>query len=403
LSGRIKKGYFMALITFWRANQESKDEILKMNIEQILSSSGNGKLKDDSETSKEFREFLSEVEYEKLSEYARYCINNKPFEEGGQVLQDLVNEIGRRLDFNVENGRYRGVKNEIGFDGIWFSNNESLIIEVKTTNAYSIDLETPITYRDKLFEQGRVKKDTPILFVIGRDDTSSLEAQVRGSKHAWSIRIIGIDALIKLMEVNLSTLGSEVTEKIHTILRPFEYTRIDKIVDVVFTAAEDKNQEVDENETSEEQDADESAENNKSLNAIEEKRLEGISKLSNCLKTTLIKRRRTFYSDHSKEIHASIAISKRYEKNKPGYWYGYHTRQIKYLQEAKDGYMVYGMLDKETFFAIPFKKLEELKLKMDKTLKEKKDYWHIRFEEKKNGIFLKLNDGTEIDLAEFAI
>ena len=40
---------------------------------------------------------------------------------------------------------------------------------------------------------------------------------------------------------------------------------------------------------------------------------------------------------------------------------------------------------------------------MDKTQKEKKDYWHIRFEEKKNGIYLKLNDGTEIDLAEFAI
>jgi hypothetical protein len=48
------------------------------------------------------------------------------------------------------------------------------------------------------------------------------------------------------MEVNLTTLSNEVTEKIHTILRPFEYTRIDKIVDVVFTTAEDKENEIDE-------------------------------------------------------------------------------------------------------------------------------------------------------------
>jgi hypothetical protein len=59
------------------------------------------------------------------------------------------------------------------------------------------------------------------------------------------MRIIGIEALIKLMEVNLSTSGKEVTEKIHTILKPIEYTRIDKIVDVIFTAAEDKDLEID--------------------------------------------------------------------------------------------------------------------------------------------------------------
>lgn len=34
--------------------------------------------------------------------------------------------------------------------------------------------------------------------------------------------------------------GDQVTAKIHKILRPFEYTRIDDIVDIVFTTAEDK-------------------------------------------------------------------------------------------------------------------------------------------------------------------
>jgi len=41
----------------------------------------------------------------------------------------------------------KGVRNEISFDGIWSKSSENLIIEVKTTVAYSIDLETAIRYR----------------------------------------------------------------------------------------------------------------------------------------------------------------------------------------------------------------------------------------------------------------
>ena len=230
----------MPLLEIWKATRES---VLKMTLEAIVRIAGDGQLRDGSETSIEFRQFLTEVESEKLAEYATHCIENG-FNGSGQVLQDVINEIGRRLGFVAENGRYQGVRNDIGYDGIWSCNSESLVIEVKTTDAYTIKLDVIARYRDRLVDAQRVPKDTPILLVIGRNDTESLEAQVRGSKHAWSMRIIGIDALIKLMEVNLSTLSNEVTEKIHTILRPFEYTRIDKIVDVVFTAAEDKENEI---------------------------------------------------------------------------------------------------------------------------------------------------------------
>ena len=66
--------------------------------------------------------------------------------------------------------------------------------------------------------------------------------------------------------------------------------------------------------------------------------------------------------------------------------------------------MVFGMLDRQNFFAIPFIKLEEFKLRMNTTNIENKDvYWHIKFAVSNNDIFLKLNDGTEIDLKEFTI
>ncbi len=38
-----------------------------------------------------------------------------------------------------------------------------------------------------------------ILIVVGRQDTGDLEAQVRGSRHAWEIRLISVDALLQLM------------------------------------------------------------------------------------------------------------------------------------------------------------------------------------------------------------
>jgi len=68
--------------------------------------------------SRELRTFLSQVVTEKLEEYADYCLKNK-FERNGCVLQDIVNELGRRLDYNVINGRYQGKAGLIGNDGLW--------------------------------------------------------------------------------------------------------------------------------------------------------------------------------------------------------------------------------------------------------------------------------------------
>ena len=64
------------------------------------------------------------------------------------MLQDLVNEFGRRLDFEAENGLYRGRRNAIGNDGIWRAKGEpDLIIEVKTT-----EIQTKIPLEPYRFE-----------------------------------------------------------------------------------------------------------------------------------------------------------------------------------------------------------------------------------------------------------
>lgn len=394
----------MPLLEIWNA---TRDSVLKMNLEAIVRIAGDGQLKDGSETSIEFRQFLTEVESEKLAEYATYCIENS-FTSSGQVLQDVINEIGRRLGFKAENGRYQGVKNDIGYDGIWSSNGGYLVVEVKTTDAYTIKLDVIARYRDRLVEEQRVPKETPILLVIGRNDTESLEAQVRGSKHAWSMRIIGIDALIKLMEVNLSTLSNEVTEKIHTILRPFEYTRIDKIVDVVFTTAEDKENEIEELEevNVEESTGEVSSQVRTPKEILMQKKVDCIRRVSEKYQRPIQKKKHSMYADASDDIRVIASISKRYEKSETFYWYAYHDEpQRKFLAGAKTGLMIFGLTDQDVAFAVPYELLESNWGNLYETTKKNGQvYKHIYIYLTNGKFYLRVREkGTEIDLTDYQL
>ena len=156
------------------------------------------------------------------------------------VLQDLVNELGRRLDFAVTNGRYQGTTNAVGFDGIWRSpEQQTIIVEIKTTDAYRISLDTVAGYRDKLAASGLINGPNSILVVVGRQDTGELEAQVRGSRHAWDIRLISAEALIKLVQLKENSDDPETGRKIRALLTPFEYTRLDRLIETMFKAATD--------------------------------------------------------------------------------------------------------------------------------------------------------------------
>ena len=59
------------------------------------------------------------------------------------------------------------------------------------------------------------------------------------------MRVIGVDALIKLTKIHINAVSEDITQKIHKIFKPIEYTRIDEIVDIVFTAVEEQEQQID--------------------------------------------------------------------------------------------------------------------------------------------------------------
>jgi len=226
----------MALHDFWKASPEA---VLRLNVQQVISAAGNGNLRDGNECSTEFREFLKEISSEKLSECVRSCLEQS-FKDSGLALQDLINEMGRRLGFDVEDGLYRGKPSAIGFDGIWRSDTGSeIIIEVKTTDYVTVSLDKIAAYKRKLLDANKVSSDASILIVVGREDTGALEAQIRGSRYAWDMRLIGADRLDSLLQIKEKSDDDNTVTQIQELLRPFEYTKVEKIIDVMFSAAQD--------------------------------------------------------------------------------------------------------------------------------------------------------------------
>jgi hypothetical protein len=179
-----------------------------------------------------------------LDRYVDECLKDR-FDESGLALQDIINEVGRRLDFDVTFGRYRGTQGQIGFDGLWaITDGKVIVVEVKTTDTYRIDLNTIAGYRRALVQAGRMTEEkSSILIVVGRNDTGDLEAQVRGSRYAWDIRLISAEALLRLLHIKETVDDPLTVRRIRDVLTPQEYTRVDGIIDLIFTTAEDVRQE----------------------------------------------------------------------------------------------------------------------------------------------------------------
>jgi hypothetical protein len=388
-------------------------EIYALDLRQVVALCGNGRLTDGSECSQELRAFFKDAPSEHLFRYVETCLD-EGFDKSGQVLQDIINELGRRLDFDVQNGNYSGRQNSIGFDGIWGAlGARALVVEVKTTDAYRINLDTVASYRMRLIDAGQLGRTSSILIVVGRQDTGDLEAQIRGSRHAWDIRLISADSLIKLVKIKEDAEESTVA-RIRELLVPFEYTRIDRIIELAFTAVTEIGDAIEKEEAPV---ADEPP-NESALSAtrsthertpkevIEALRQKIIAALSMREGVPLIKKSRALYwsTDIEREVRVACTISKHYEKS-DSYWYAYHTDWNKPLSGAQKGYYVLGCSDIGTGYSIPLSwiqnKLQELYTSDDGGTNP---YWHIHLVRKGAELVLRGDrSGRDYPISEFAV
>jgi hypothetical protein len=387
------------LLNLW---SEQRDFLVSKNLEQIVTMTGDGKIRDGNKTTTQLREFYSNIPSELLCNYIDYCLSNS-FKDSGLILQDLVNEVGNRLDFEVEHGLYRGSQSTIGIDGLWKNRTGySFIIEVKTTDAYQLNLDTLATYRKKLVDKGGVNaENSSILLVVGRKDTGGLEAQTRGSKHAWDIRLISINSLIKLLQLKEGLSDIATVAQIHELLKPLEYTRIDRLVDIMFSTSEDIQSEITQEEETLPISGKVSSRDQSAPVNFNETSADFISKY---LGTQLIKSGRSNFSNAKKDVGVICIVSKKYLRGKlERYWYAFHPRQQTFLEAFPKAYVALACGKPNKIVMLPLEIFKSQLSKMRTTEKGNKLYWHVEIFIKGDKFILNKATSEGFDATKYVI
>lgn len=417
----------MSLLAIW---QKSPREVRALSLEAVIAMAGRGGLIDGSDCSREFRAFLGRVDPKMLEDYVSECLekasrtkSRNGFEGSGLALQDVINEIGRRLGFAVDDGLYQGRTNAIGYDGIWRGGGVELVVEMKTTEAYNIRLDTVERYRTRLIEEGRLSENSSVLFVVGRSETGSLEEQIRGSRYAWSMRVIGAAALVHLMDVTVKADDEAVAAQIRGLLTPVEYTRLDGIVDLVFRVREDVEEPVPDpvadgvsdlglSAPSPQQESAASTANDETVRrqpsalpapGTEAFREAAADIVSLRLGRRLIRRRRSLFETAEGDMRVVVAVSKRYPRNYQSYWYAFYDTQKAWLEEAGDAWVALAATDTGAVYLLPAAELVRHLGAMNETNREAhRAYWHIQIRLDVGGFVLVLKD-SEVPLSNYRL
>lgn len=369
------------------------------SIEQVITIAGDGSLRDGNETSTQLRELLSSIPATSIERYIDECLSH-PFSQSGLVLQDLVNEVGRRLGFSIEPGYYRGGASKIGFDGIWRAKDGyAFVIEVKTTDAYQLNLDTQAKYRQRLIEEERIaEENSSVLVVVGRRDTGGLEAQTRGSRHAWDIRLISVDALLKLMRIKENLTDAGTVSQIQEILKPLEYTRVDRLIDIIFTTSEDLQSEDIEDDV----EAEEIGETTRTKPKPVRYHEACVARISKHLALPLVKQGRCTYTNADQTTRVLCIVSKEYQRSGAyRYWYAFHPSQQEFLEEGDKSFVALGCGSADQVILIPSDEFNKHLPEMRTTESGDRFYWHVEIFKKDEKYLLNKPTSEGIDLTAF--
>jgi hypothetical protein len=223
------------------------------------------------------------------------------------------------------------------------------------------------------------------------------------------MRLISVERLIKLVLIKEKSDDPATIHQIRQLLQPFEYTKIDKIIDVIFTTAVDvENQQGNEHEVPGDEVEPEGGKQVKTdpelLNAKRQQAVDGFAAFKG---KELVKRSRTLFWSPDKELRVCCAVSKRYEGDYQPYWYAFHPKWDDFLAEAKDGYFILSCMDRDEAFAVPYSWIVANKKNLNMTDRGERSYWHVPVTKLDNGVLAintsKIGSKTTLQPFRFAL
>jgi hypothetical protein len=230
---------------------------------------------------------------------------------------------------------------------------------------------------------------------------------VRGSRHAWDIRIVSADSLAKLVLLKEET-EEDTSAKISEILKPIEYTRVDKIIELAFSAAREAS-DTDEISEDEEPDEDDSEvqryiQDHTPRKILDSAREKALAALSEKVGSSLIRKSKALYwsPDVGHQIRAVATVSKRYKGR--FFWYAYHPTWDAFLAEGTKGFFLLAGIGLPRAYAIPRKWIHAMLPRLNTTKTEDRVYYHIHLEQLPDGSMqLKHAAGEVTRVEEFAL
>jgi hypothetical protein len=235
------------------------------------------------------------------------------------------------------------------------------------------------------------------------------KAQIRGSRHAWDIRLISTEALMSLLAVKEELEDPTIQHKIHSVLRPREFTRLDGIVDLLFSTAEDIKQEhVAESEPEEEEEGEEET------NRVVDRKPKFIPvafhdacvrRIEKTLGTSLVKRSRATFAAADQSLKVICAISREHIRGgNPSYWFAFHPHQSDYLADADRSYVAFGCGSEQQLLLIPYDKFALWLDGMNETTTKDRTYKHVSISYSDGRLELVRKQGwPRVDLTPYLI
>src|SRR5258708_8698506 len=216
--------------------------------------------------------------------------------------------------------------------------------------------------------------------------------------------MISVDTLIKLVKQK-EEKEEVTTKKIRELLVPFEYTKLDKIIDVAFTAVESAGQIAEEQISLDIQGTGDPINQEHTpreiLDSVRQRIIGAISKRES---TPLVRRSAALYwsVDPNKTIRVACSVSKQHKRGI--YWYAYHPSWDSFLEEARKAFYVLGCIGRDEAYALPFAWIHDKLPSLYTTERGTRKYWHIYLEEGPDrGLVFPLKTGKKMPVSAFRV
>lgn len=185
-------------------------------------------------------------------------------------------------------------------------------------------------------------------------------------------------AAVSMVQIRERSDDNSTARQIRTLLRPFEYTKIDKIIDIIFTTTQNTEAQGEIQPSPEEvADTREGKQVRTDLELLNAKRLEIVDLFAKLKGVNLIRRGTTLFSDPDKQLRVCCAVSKRYDKDYQPYWYAFHPAWDTFLGDGSEGYFILACMDRSEAYALPYTWLSANKDSLNITDRGDKSYWHV--------------------------